>query len=143
MSKTILVIEDDPIALRFARYTLLQEGYEVITAPNGLEGLRKALTDNPDLIILDIMLPGIDGFEICHRLRAEPQTARTPILMLTSKAQESDRQTGFKVGTDDYLTKPALPSEIVQRVQALLAMTDYVPSIPGKDNGYGESGESN
>ena len=134
MSKTILVIEDDPIALRFARYTLLQEGYEVITAPNGLEGLRKAQTEAPDLIILDIMLPGIDGFEICHRLRAEPQTARTPILMLTSKAQESDRQTGLQAGADDYLTKPALPSEITRRVQALLASNDYVPSLTGKDN---------
>lgn len=141
MSKTILVVEDDPIALRFARYTLLQEGYQVITAPNGLEGLRKALTENPDLIILDIMLPGIDGFEICYRLRAEPQTARTPILMLTSKAQESDRQTGLKVGADDYLTKPALPSEIIRRVEALLAITDYVSSVTGKDNGHGERGE--
>ena len=141
MIKRILVVEDDPIALRFARYTLLQEGYEVITAPNGLEGLRKALSDNPDLIILDIMLPGIDGFEICYRLRSEPITARTPILMLTSKAQESDRQTGLKVGADDYLTKPALPSEIVRRVQSLLAIKDYVPSLTGKDNGHGEKSE--
>ena len=141
MNEKILVIEDDPIALRFARYTLSQEGYQVITAPNGLEGLRKAQTENPDLIILDVMLPGMDGFEICHRLRAEPGTTRIPVLMLTAKAQDADRQTGLKVGADDYLTKPALPSEIVRRVQALLAITDYVPSLSGIDNGHGEIGE--
>ena len=141
MNKKILVVEDDPIALRFARYTLLQEGYQVITAPNGLEGLRKAQTENPDLIILDIMLPGIDGFEICHRLRAEPETARIPILMLTAKAQEADRQTGLKVGADDYLTKPALPSEIVRRVQALLALAEYASPVLEKDNGQRQRGE--
>ncbi len=135
MNKKILVIEDDPIALRFARYTLQQEGYQVITAPNGLEGLSKAQTQNPDLIILDIMLPGVDGFELCHRLRATTGTARIPILMLTAKAQESDRQTGFQVGADDYLIKPVQPSEIVSRVNALLAINDYASSIPEKDAG--------
>ena len=142
MNERILVVEDDPIALRFARYTLLQEGYQVLTAPNGLEGLRKAQRESPDLIILDIMLPGIDGFEICHRLRAEPETARIPILMLTAKAQEADRETGLKVGADDYLTKPALPSEIVRRVQALLALTDYASPVPGKDDGKKQRGET-
>ncbi len=137
MNKKILVIEDDPIALRFARYTLQQEGYQVITAPNGLEGLSKAQTQNPDLIILDIMLPGVDGFELCHRLRATTGTARIPILMLTAKAQESDRQTGFQVGADDYLIKPVQPSEIVSRVNALLAINDYASSIPEKDDGRG------
>ena len=135
MNKKILVIEDDPIALRFARYTLQQEGYQVITAPNGLEGLSKAQTHNPDVIILDIMLPGVDGFELCHRLRAATGTARIPILMLTAKAQESDRQTGLQVGADDYLIKPAHPSEIVNRVNALLAINDYASSIPEKDAG--------
>lgn len=142
MNKKILVIEDDPIALRFARYTLAQEGYQIITAPNGLEGLRKAQSENPDLIILDVMLPGIDGFEICHRLRAEAGTARIPVLMLTAKAQEADRQTGLKVGADDYLTKPVLPSEIVSRVQALLALSDYASTVPGKDDGQKPSGEN-
>ena len=137
MNKKILVVEDDPIALRFARYTLQQEGYQVITAPNGLEGLSKAQTQNPDLIIMDIMLPGVDGFELCHRLRAATGTARIPILMLTAKAQESDRQTGLQVGADDYLIKPVHPSEIVSRVNALLAINDYASSIPEKDDGQG------
>lgn len=142
MNEKILVIEDDPIALRFARYTLSQAGYQVITAPNGLEGLRKAQTENPDLIILDVMLPGMDGFEICHRLRAEPGTARIPVLMLTAKAQDADRQTGLKVGANDYLTKPALPSEIVSRVRALLALNDYASTVPGKDDGQKPRGEN-
>ena len=120
MNEKILVIEDDPIALRFTRYTLEQEGYQVVTAPNGSEGLRKAWKEEPDLIILDVMLPGIDGFEICHRLRAEPQTARLPILMLTAKAQEVDKATGLKMGADDYLIKPVDPSDITSTVENLL-----------------------
>ncbi len=121
MNKKILVIEDDPGSLRLMRYTLEHEGYQVLTATNGLEGLRKARKEEPDLIVLDIMLPGMDGFEVCHRLRAEPQTARLPILMLSAKAQEIDKATGLKVGADDYLTKPADPSEVVSRVETLLA----------------------
>jgi len=121
MNKKILVIEDDPSALRFIEYTLEQEGYQVLAATNGLAGIRKAKNEEPDLIVLDIMLPGIDGFEICHRLRAEPQTAQLPILMLSAKAQEIDKATGLKVGADDYITKPADPSEIVSRVETLLA----------------------
>ena len=122
MNKKILVIEDDPSALRFIQYTLEQEGYQVLTATNGLAGIRKAQNEEPDLIVLDIMLPGIDGFEICHRLRAEPETAQLTILMLSAKAQEIDKATGLKVGADDYLTKPADPSDIVSRVESLLAL---------------------
>lgn len=121
MNKKILVIEDDPSILRLIKYTLEREGYQVLTASNGLEGLRKAKREEPDLTILDVMLPGIDGFEICHRLRAEPQTAQLPILMLSAKTQEKDKVAGFKVGADDYLTKPVHPSEIVSRVETLLA----------------------
>jgi CheY-like chemotaxis protein/MinD-like ATPase involved in chromosome partitioning or flagellar assembly len=121
MDKRILVIEDDPTALRFIRNALQQEGYQVLTATNGLAGLRKAKREEPDLIVLDIMLPGIDGFEICHRLRAEPQTAPLPILMISAWAQEIAKATGLKVGADDYLLKPADPSEIVSRMRKLLA----------------------
>jgi len=101
-------------------YSLRREGFEVIISANGLEGLRRAHTDAPDLVILDVMLPGIDGFEICHRLRAEKDTAGMPILMFSAKAQEIDRDTGLKVGADDYLTKPSAPAEIVSHVQKLL-----------------------
>jgi len=102
-------------------YTLEQEGYEVLTAPNGVEGLRKAREEEPDLLVLDVMLPGLDGFEVCHRLRSEPQTAKLPILMLSAKAREADKATGINVGADDYLSKPAATDEIVARVANLLA----------------------
>lgn len=102
-------------------YSLNHEGYEVLTAPNGLDGIRKAQTEKPDLIILDVMLPGMDGFEICHQLRSEPETEKLPILMFSAKAQEADKDTGLRVGADDYLVKPAAPSDIVNRVEKLLA----------------------
>jgi two-component system alkaline phosphatase synthesis response regulator PhoP len=121
MEKKILVIEDDPATSRLVDYTLRHEGYQVITAFNGLEGIRKATNEAPDLVILDVMLPGMDGFEICHRLRAEAATAHLPILMFSAKAQEIDKNTGIKVGADDYLSKPADPAEIVKRVGKLLA----------------------
>jgi two-component system alkaline phosphatase synthesis response regulator PhoP len=120
MAKKILVIEDDPATSRLVDYSLKQEGYEIITAANGLEGLRKALGESPDLVILDVMLPGLDGFEICYRLRAEPATAELPILMFSAKAQEIDKDTGIRVGADDYLTKPSAPEDIVSHVEKLL-----------------------
>jgi len=121
MVKKILVIEDDPATSRLVEYTLKHEGYQVLTAANGLDGIRKALNEAPDLIILDVMLPGLDGFEICHRLRSEPDTAKLPILMFSAKAQEMDKNTGLLVGADDYLTKPAAPASIVSHVEVLLA----------------------
>jgi len=98
-----------------------KEGYDVLTALNGLAGLRKAKEENPDLLILDVMLPGIDGFEVCHRLRAESQTAQLPILMLSAKGQEADRSTGFEVGANEYLTKPVERSVLLSKIEALLA----------------------
>lgn len=121
MNRKILVVEDDPSALRLVGYTLEQEGYQVITASDGLEGVRKARDEHPDLIILDIMLPGLDGYEVCQQLRKEPETAKLPILILSAKAREIDKDTGLKIGADDYLTKPADPSTIVAKVKALLA----------------------
>ncbi len=121
MEKKILVIEDDPAISRLVDYSLRHEGYEVIQASNGLEGIRKAHDERPDLVILDVMLPGLDGFEICHRLKSGQDTARLPILMFSAKAQEIDKNTGLKVGADDYLPKPASPTEIVNRVEKLLA----------------------
>lgn len=121
MNKRILVIEDDVNALRLLEYTLEQGGYQVLTATDGLEGLKKAQDEHPDLIILDIMLPGLDGYEICHRLRQKPENVTLPILMLSAKARQDDRNIGLRMGADDYLTKPADPSVIVTKVEALLA----------------------
>jgi len=120
-NKKILVIEDDPSVLRFLEHTLQREGYQVLTATNGLSGIRMARSEMPDLLVLDIMLPGIDGFEVCHRLRAEPATAKLPILILSAKAQEADKVTALQVGADDYLTKPVNLSDITSRVDILLA----------------------
>ncbi|MBM3148800.1 MAG: response regulator transcription factor [Chloroflexi bacterium] len=126
MSKKILVIEDDPSTLRFIEYTLQQAGFEVLLAKNGLDGLRMAQTQHPDLIILDIMLPGLDGYEVCRRLRQKPATANILVLMLSAKARQEDKDTGMKMGADDYLSKPVDPSEIIKRVQSMLTGTGKV-----------------
>jgi DNA-binding response OmpR family regulator len=120
MAKRILIIEDDPAVLRAISYMLEKEGYEVLTAVNGLEGLTKVKGENPDLLILDVMLPGIDGFEVCHRLRAEPQTAQLPILMLSAKGQAADKSMGLQVGANEYLTKPVERLVLLSKVEALL-----------------------
>ncbi len=121
MSKKILVTDHDPSSTRLTEYILKQRGYQVLTAQNGLEGLRKAQNEDPDLVILDVMLPGMDGFEVCHRLRAERKTAQLPVLMLSGRAQEIDRATAFKMGADDYIAKPATPTDIINRIESLLA----------------------
>ena len=119
MSK-ILIIEDDRSASRLMEYAFEHEGYEVVVAANGVEGLAKALQDEPDLIILDVMLPGIDGFEVCQRLRSEERTLNLPILMLSAKGQEADRLAGEKVGATEYLLKPIDPDDLIARVSNFL-----------------------
>lgn len=126
MNKKILVIEDDSAALRLIGYTLEQEGYRVLSAENGLEGFKKARDECPDLIILDIMLPGLDGYEICHRLHQKPETANLPILMISAKARQDDKEIGLKMGAANYLTKPVDPSEILAEVETLLADTGKI-----------------
>lgn len=123
MREKILVVEDDPAALRLVTFTLESAGYEVIPAVNGIEGLRKAQEEQPDLLVLDLMLPGIDGYEVCHRLRSDPagRERRLPILMLTAKSQETDRAMAEKMGVDLYLSKPVPPEEITAAVHSLLS----------------------
>ncbi len=121
MDKKILVIEDDPSTSRLLEYALRYRGYKVIAAPNGLEGIKKIQSEAPDLVILDVMLPGVNGYEICRRLRSEPATASTAILIFSARAQESDKDIGIRMGADDYLTKPAAHTEIVAKVEKLLA----------------------
>ena len=121
IAERILIVEDNPSVLRATSYILEKEGYEVLTAVDGLEGLRMAKDDNPDLLILDVMLPGIDGFEICHSLRAESQTAHLPILMFSAKGQETDKATGLKVGADEYITKPVAREVLLEKVTTWLS----------------------
>jgi len=121
MAKNILIIEDDRSAARLAQYTLQQVGYEVSLAYDGFEGLNKAIADRPDLIILDVMLPGLDGYEVCHRLRERTETAALPVLMISAKVRDEDRDIGIKVGADGYLAKPVEPSVILEKVESLLS----------------------
>ena len=124
MDKRILVVEDDPASLRLTQYLLEHKGYEVITAQNGLEGLKKAREETPDLVILDAMLPGIDGFDVCYHLRADIRTARLAIIMLSARAREVDREAGIRVGVDAYIAKPASPADILDQVENLLGQKD-------------------
>lgn len=119
----ILVVDDEPEAVELVEFNLKQAGYAVATAVDGAEALKKARSQPPDLIVLDVMLPEMDGFEICKTLRLEPATAQIPIIMLTAKAAEIDRVLGLELGADDYVTKPFSPRELLLRVKKLLART--------------------
>ena len=134
MTTKILVSEDDPSALKFTAYALEQAGYQVLTAANGVEGLKMAQEEEPDLLILDVLLPGMDGFELCHRLKNESSTAKLAILMLSVKGRESDRDMGIQVGADEYLTKPTSPSELVASVAKLLERKGAAPMEAGEHN---------
>jgi two-component system, OmpR family, phosphate regulon response regulator PhoB len=116
----ILIIEDEVSLVEVLTYNLEREGYEVVVASEGKEGLRKGQTHLPDLIILDLMLPGMSGLDICRELRASPKTAAIPILMLTAKAEETDQVIGFAMGADDYVTKPFSVKVLMQRIKVLL-----------------------
>lgn len=118
--KTILVVEDERDILDLVDFNLRQGGYKVLTTTDGAEGLRLAQSESPDLVVLDLMLPGMEGKEVCRRLRQGQATRRMPILMLTALASETDRIIGFELGADDYLTKPFSTRELVLRVGAIL-----------------------
>ena len=129
----ILVVDDDPAGQRLIKYMLTPEGYEVLTASNGILGLQMATQQFPDLVILDIMLPGLDGFEVCRRLREGSNTASISIVMLSAKAQETDRDTGLKMGADAYLIKPVERQELIDTVNKLVnEKTDVVKQRQGK-----------
>ncbi len=121
MSEKILIIDDDLDTLRLVGLMLQRQGYQISAATNGQQGLDKAFEEEPDLILLDIMMPDMDGYEVTRRLRQNPSTMETPILMFTAKTQLDDKVVGFEVGANDYLTKPTHPSELQARVKTLLA----------------------
>lgn len=120
IAKKVLFVDDEPGYSRAMTYTLEKEGYEVVSASNGLQALMKAQKENPDLIILDVMLPGMDGFEVCSRLRNDPQTSPIPIIMLSAKGQDADKSTGLRVGALDYLTKPVENTTLMEKIQVFL-----------------------
>ena len=121
MKPRILVVDDEPEAVDLLEYNLKQSGYTVSTAGDGAEALKKARSQPPDLIVLDVMLPEMDGFEICKTLRLDGATAKIPVIMLTAKAAEIDRVLGLELGADDYLTKPFSTRELLLRIKKILA----------------------
>ena len=120
MPGTILVIDDEKDLIELVRYNLQKEGFDVIGAPDGKAGLEIAREHRPDLILLDLMMPGMDGLEACRRLREDGRTAGIPVILLTAKATEADRVVGLEMGADDYVTKPFSPRELVARVKVRL-----------------------
>ena len=126
MSRPVLIIEDDPDISESLKYNLEREGLSTIVAATGEQGLTDALNERnpPLLIMLDLMLPGMSGTELCRRFRREPLTRRTPIIMLTAKSSESDRVAGLDLGADDYITKPFSVRELLARVRAVLRRLD-------------------
>jgi two-component system phosphate regulon response regulator PhoB len=130
MAKTVLVIDDEPDLVKLVDHNLTKAGYLVLTARDGESGLSTARKHSPDVVILDVMMPGLDGFEVCKRLRSDPATAAAPVLMLTAKAEEADRVLGLELGADDYLVKPFSVRELAARVKALLRRVDTASAPP-------------
>lgn len=120
MEAKILVVEDERDIVELLKYNLKQEDFEVDTVRNGADALQRAVDYPPDLILLDLMLPEVDGLIVCRLLKNDPRTKKIPIIMLTAKTDESDRVTGLELGADDYITKPFSPREVVLRVNAVL-----------------------
>jgi two-component system, OmpR family, alkaline phosphatase synthesis response regulator PhoP len=119
----ILVIDDEKDLIELVRYNLEKEGFVVRSAQDGESGLSAAKKELPDLILVDLMLPGIDGLDVCRSLRSDSRTARIPVIMLTAKSAESDRILGLELGADDYVTKPFSPRELLARIKAVLRRT--------------------
>src|SRR4051812_26181614 len=123
-NKTVLLIDDEPDLRELVSYNLTKEHIDVVTAGDGASGLEMGLKRTPDLILLDLMMPGMNGLEVCRQLRADARTARVPILMLTAKASETDKVVGLEMGADDYIVKPFSVRELVARVRAALRRGD-------------------
>jgi len=121
---TVLVVDDDPVIQKLLQVNFEMEGYSVITAGDGEEGLAKAQAERPDAVVLDVMMPKMDGLEVARRLKGDPDTESIPIILLSAKAQQADIQAGTATGAEDYLTKPFDPLELLQRVGALIDRTD-------------------
>jgi DNA-binding response OmpR family regulator len=138
MATKVLIVEDDLNLLTTLKYNLLNEGYHVITAVDGAQALETARSEKPELIILDVMLPKLSGFEVCRILRKE---MTVPILMLTAKTEEVDKIVGLEIGADDYMTKPFSMRELIARVRAMLRRTDMVKTQPATEEEYLKIGD--
>ncbi len=123
MGKRIVVVEDDEKVVSIIRAVLCKEGIDIKSAPDGITGLTLVQEEIPDLLILDLMLPSLDGFEICRKIRMDPRTAQIPVVILTCKSEEIDKILGLELGADDFITKPFSPRELLSRVKAVLRRT--------------------
>lgn len=149
MTEKILIVDDETETVNFLKLLLTRQGYQALTAYNGMQALSLAHSEHPDLIILDVMMPGQDGFEVARNLRGHPETATVPILMFTAKAQMEDKMTGYEAGVDIYLTKPVHPIELQANIKALLsqrrtraetlAAQGYMIGVIGAKGGLGVS----
>jgi len=119
----VLVVDDEMHIIELLQFNLKKRGFDVFTATNGEEAIRLAINEKPDLIVLDVMLPGMDGIDVCRKLRQNVSTSDIPIIMLTARGEESDKILGLEMGADDYLTKPFSPRELVARIKAVLRRT--------------------
>ena len=134
MSKTILIVEDEKNIVDILNFNLVKEGYTTLEAYDGQAGLQLALEQDPDLILLDLMLPKMDGFQVCKTLREQGRT--TPVIMLTAREEETDKVLGLELGADDYITKPFSMRELLARVKANIRRSDMsAPAAPPKEGG--------
>lgn len=120
MAKKILIIDDETGLVEMLKMRLEANGYEVISAYDGQEGLEKAKSENPDLIILDLMLPKLDGYKVCRMLKFDDKYKKIPIIMFSARTQDADKKMGMEVGADDYVTKPFEPKDLLDRIKKLL-----------------------
>jgi len=119
--KKILIADDHSEVVELVRVTLERGDYEIVDASNGKEALKKVRLEKPDLVLLDVVMPKMDGFEVCRKLKKDPQTKEIPIIILTAKAQEVDKEKGREVGASDYITKPFSPSALLTKIEEILA----------------------
>jgi two-component system alkaline phosphatase synthesis response regulator PhoP len=130
VKEKILIVEDEKDIIKMLEYNLKKEGFKVIDARDGEDALDLAVREYPDLILLDLMLPGIDGLDVCKTLKKESKTSSIPIIMLTAKSQESDKVVGLELGADDYITKPFSPRELIARIKAVLRRATEKEKLP-------------
>lgn len=130
MKEKILIVDDEKDIVKMLDYNLKKDGFRTVSCYDGEDALDLAKREHPDLVILDLMLPGIDGLEVCKTLKADGKTRQVPIIMLTAKSQESDKIVGLELGADDYVTKPFSPRELIARVKAILRRSKEKEELP-------------
>jgi DNA-binding response OmpR family regulator len=116
----VLVVDDEEYIQHILNFSFGAEGYDVVTAADGEEGIKKAKSEKPDIIVLDIMMPKMDGYEACKRLKTDPNTKSIPVILLTAKGREVDRKLGSQAGADDYVVKPFSPGRLIERVEGMM-----------------------